>query len=265
MSSAGEHEAGVAARQDAVPGFSTERAQATSVLVLGAGGLGGQIVPGLAKKGYRLIRVADPDVVERSNLNRQLFGTADLYQPKALRLARNASRQAYLGSVCEGHFVGFFADTADALSEGIHIAVVGVDNNETRGLAARYFHAKGVPVVFLAVNDRADFGWVYVQQAGGPCLGCMFPDMVTTRSEREPCRATPAVLDILLTVCGPALYAVDSVVMERPRRWNFKTIGLVGGDPDAQGMVERRPSCSICSSTGRSEDQGPAGDHDDER
>ena len=46
--------------------------------------------------------------------------------------------------------------------------------------------------------------------------------------ERFPCPGTPAVADILQAVGSVAVYAVDTLLMKRPRSWNYRRISLSG-------------------------------------
>ena len=244
-----DHEAdGVADRQNRIAGFSTSLLASARILLIGAGGLGSAIATGLARKGVGALHLVDADVVEVSNLNRQHFFEADLYQPKALRLAHNAARQGFLGTKCIGHHVGFRPDTAEALSAGIDVAVVGVDNNLTRAVTSPFFRRRRVPVIFTAVNERADFGWVFVQEAEGACVACVFPRMAQADALKQSCTPSPAALDILLVVGGITLYAIDTLLMSRPRQWNYHAISLVGDGASCVDRVPPKLTCPLCGS-----------------
>lgn len=233
-------------RQDQLVGFSTETLLRSTVLVIGAGGLGGEIATGLSRKGFGRLIICDHDVVERSNLARQRFFAEDLYQSKALCLARNSARESCLGTECIGHAVQFDETTASTLSDGVDVAVVGVDNNRTRAVASCYFREHGLPVVFTAVNEASDFGWVFVQDVAGPCLNCIFPFIAESRYQREPCRDSPAALGILRLVSGAVLYAVGSLLMPQRRQWNYRDFNLVGDSPDCQDWASTRTGCPMC-------------------
>lgn len=242
-------EAGVADRQDRIPGFDTARLARARVLLVGCGGLNGNVAVGLARKGVGHLDLCDDDVVEVSNLNRQPFYYDDLYRSKALRLALNVGREGQLGTTCRGHFVRFSGESAEALAEGIDLAIVGVDNNLTRAFASQFFRARGIPAVFSAVSENSDYGWTFVGEPDGACIGCVFPRMAATTRTFQPCRASPAVANILLTMAGLILYAVDSLLMGLPRRWNLHTIHLVDGSPDCSTVVRPRPGCALCGET----------------
>jgi len=221
--------------------------------MIGAGGLGGEIVRGLARKGMGSVQISDHDVVEVSNLNRAHFYKCDLYEPKAICLAKNAAREGHLGGECVGHYVGFDEATAAVLADAVDVAVVGVDNNSTRAFAGRFFRSRRIPVVFTAINESSDYGWVFVQEASGPCVGCVFPRMAAALGRREPCRSSPAVLDVLRVVSGFVLYAVDSLILPRRRLWNFRDINLVGGSTDRAVTARVRPGCPLCGGGGKTD------------
>ena len=118
-----------------------------------------------------------------------------------------------------------------------------MDNNPARVAASRYFRPKGIPVIFTAVSRDADHGYVFVQERGGPCIGCVFPDM--TDDDRFPCPGTPAIADILQAVGALAVYAFDSLVMARPRRWNYRRISLSDRAMDGAMVVPIRQQCQM--------------------
>src|SRR6266404_3134611 len=91
-------------------------------------------------------------------------------------------------------------------------------------VASRYFRAKHIPVIFTAVSRDADHGYVFIEESDGPCIACLFPDMVN--DDRYPCPGTPAIADILQAVGALAAYAVDTVLMDRPRAWNYRRVSL---------------------------------------
>ena len=114
---------------------------------------------------------------------------------------------------------GFALRLEEAIASGLDlscdVAICGVDNNPARVAASRYFRRCGSPVIFTAVSRDGDHGYVFVQDREGPCIACMFPDMVN--DERHPCPGTPDIADILQAVGALAVYAVDTLLMDRPR------------------------------------------------
>ncbi|MDP2435374.1 MAG: ThiF family adenylyltransferase [archaeon] len=94
------------------------------ILVVGAGGLGCEVIKGLAGVGFRDVEVVDMDRVERSNLNRQfLFREEDVGRPKAEVAAEAVAARVGPEMRCVGHFcpleslpTGFFARFSLVLS-----------------------------------------------------------------------------------------------------------------------------------------------------
>lgn len=231
-------------RQQRLSDFDCASAKAARILLIGAGGLGSHIACGLARKGYGLIHIADHDRVELSNLGSQAFFQDDVYQPKAVRLARNAARQGFAGSRFVGHFTSFNEHTAERLARDVDVAIVGVDNNRTRRLASTILQQGGKSGIFVAVNEASDFGWCFVQEPSGPCIGCVFPRMA--ENVVQPCRVSPSTVNILYALGGFALHAADSLFMPRRRHWNFREVTLVGPSGDATYVVRRRMGCQLC-------------------
>ena len=236
----------VADRQDRLPGFSTARLRQSCVLLIGAGGLNGAVAGPLVRKGIGQLEICDGDRVELSNLNRQPYYASDLFEPKAHRLAANAAREGQQGTSVLGHFTPFTEQNAAFLSAEADVVVCGVDNNRTRAVASRILRQAGIPVIFCAVSETADYGWLFVQEPIGPCIGCVFPRIAAAEGERQPCRAVPAVADILHTMAGLVMYAIDSLLMERPRGWNFRSVHLVGTTTDIIDTVTSRAGCALC-------------------
>jgi len=236
---------GVEDRQVRLKGFNQQALAAAKVIMIGAGGLGGEIGEALVRKGVGTLSLFDFDVVDLSNLNRQLFGKNDLGKPKSHCLARTLSKFGFLGSVIEGYSLSF----QDALTSGVdmtgnvNVVVCGVDNNPCRIAVSRYYQEQKIPVVFTSVSVDASHGYTFVQEPGKACFACQFPKALN--DERYPC-GTPAVKDILKVVGGIVSYAVDSLLMDRLRTYNYKHCYLDGSVPGKDWVVPRRSDCPLC-------------------
>jgi molybdopterin/thiamine biosynthesis adenylyltransferase len=232
-------------RQSRIPGFDQEVFATSSVLCIGAGGIISNIAPTLVRKGIGKIVLFDDDIVEPSNLNRQRFYRKDIGTNKALALARNLQADC----IAATEICGYALRLEEAVARGINldcdVAICGVDNNPGRVAASRYFRSKSIPVIFTAVSHDADHGYVFVQDKSGPCIGCMFPDI--TNDDRYPCPGTPAIADILQAVGSLAVYAIDTLVMRRPRNWNYRRLSLSGSSDDGCASISERNECQMCS------------------
>ena len=150
----------------------TRLAQAT-VAVVGAGGLGCPALQYLAAAGVGCIRVIDSDIVERSNLQRQiLFTDGEVGQNKADVAAARLRAQNPLIQV-EAHPVRLTARNAAELLTGADVIVNGADNFPTRYLVSDASVLLGVPHVHGAVHRFE--GEVSVFLPGGPCYRCLHP------------------------------------------------------------------------------------------
>lgn len=231
-------------RQTKIPGFEQGVFSKSHVLCVGAGGIISMIAPTLVRKGIGRITLMDQDIVEVSNLNRQRFYLKDIGQNKALALAENLVPECIVETDIEGIPLRLEELIADGTDLSCDVAICGVDNNPARIAASRYFHTLGIPVIFTAVSANGDHGYVFVQDKGGPCIACLFPDMVN--DDRYPCPGTPTIADILQAVGSLAVYAVDTLLVKRRRTWNYRRINLSDGTLDATSNIPARQGCQLC-------------------
>jgi molybdopterin/thiamine biosynthesis adenylyltransferase len=241
----GQAVSGALERHSGVAGFCQAALGQARLLLVGAGGLISHIAPTAARKGIGQIALVDDDVVEANNLNRQFFYKRDIGSHKAVALARNLQREC----TARTRLIGLALRFEEAAERGVlpdsDVAVCGVDNNPCRTAASAYFRRQGVPVIFTAVSRDADHGYVFVQDCRGACIGCLFPDMVS--DERYPCPGTPAIADVLQAVGALTVYAIDSLLMTRPRSWNYRRISLADVSSEGAGCVAARPGCPLCA------------------
>jgi len=232
-------------RQEEIPGFDQSKLSHAVINLIGAGGLGGEIGEGLARKGIGYLNIFDDDIVELSNLNRQRFYEEDLGEKKAICLAKNLVKECIWKTIIIGYPYMFEEIVHLNLIPLCDLAICGVDSNASRKFISSYYYEKNIPVIFTAVSEDANHGYVFVQKPDKSCFGCAFPEAIET--DGEPCPGSPAVKDILKTVSGIILMAVDTILMkDRNREWNFKEIFLDGSAPDGNRIVERSENCLIC-------------------
>ena len=237
-------------RQERAPGFLQKRLSSATIGIIGAGGLGGEVAEGLVRKGVGTIWITDHDTVDPTNLNRQRFYRRDIGHNKAICLARNLRREGTSGTTIIAYPCTFQRAIQQGADLSADIIYCGVDNSATRLYVARYSLQHSIPVVFSAVDALARAGYVFVQEPEGACLACLFPHILT--DDRQPCPATPAVKDILKSVGGVALYAIDSLLMRRARAWNYFFLDLSGLTPPVVRRQSIRERCSLCGGkTGR--------------
>lgn len=234
-------------RQELITGFDQAKLTKASGVLIGAGGIGGEIGEGLCRKGVGNLRIFDHDVVDHTNLNRQHFFRWDIGQNKARCLAQNLASHCHAGTTLEGYPLSFEDAVALKIDLSAELVVCGVDNNEARVAVSEYYRHRAIPVIFIAVDLLAECGYVFVQESTSevPCFGCAFPRSVL--GSKAPC-FVPSSKDILKVTAGLCLYAVDSLLMDRKRNWNYRRIHLAGYAPDVLISIEKNPECPLCFS-----------------
>jgi molybdopterin-synthase adenylyltransferase len=242
-----EGEADAQDRFRRVPGTDLKAAGECRITVVGCGGLGSRAAPIFVRKGYGTIQLFDFDVVALPNLGPQNFYEEDLYQNKVFAAAKNLKREATANTLIEAYPLSL----QDALAQGVinkpDVLLILVDNNRTRIDGARKGLEWNIPVIYAGVGRDGTHGTVSVQEPGKACFGCFFPDAV--EGEGAPCPGVPTSIDILQILTAHVAYAVDSIVMQRPRRWNYRTCELSGIVSDSASMIERNPKCPLCGNS----------------
>ncbi len=146
------------------------------VLLIGAGGLGCPTGLYLAAAGVGTIGLVDADVVDKSNLQRQvLFGESMVGQPKV-----EAAKQRLLdlnpGVEIRAHNELLTSDNAMEILPQYDIIVNGCDNFPTRYLVNDAAVLVGRPVVDGSIFRFEGQATVYNPAAGGPCYRCQYPE-----------------------------------------------------------------------------------------
>ncbi len=138
----------------AISAAEQQRLRESHVLVAGCGGLGGYVIEYLARAGTGELTVADGDVFEPTNLNRQILALADtLGCDKALSAAERVRR---IDPELNVHAISAFitADNADALVRDKDLVVDALDSIGARLLLEDACARQGVPLIHGAVS-----GW----------------------------------------------------------------------------------------------------------
>jgi len=238
------------ARHLSIPEFGMEgqqRLKKARVLCIGAGGLGSPIALYLAAAGVGTLGLVDPDVVEESNLQRQiLFGTSDCGQAK---LDAAGTRLLDLNPQLnlERHAVPFMADNAMEIARGYDLIIDGTDNFPTRYLSNDVAVWLGIPNVYGSILRFEGQVSVFAPQLGGPCYRCMSP--VPPKPGLVPSCAEGGVLGVLPGIVG-TLQALEAIKL-------LTGIGepLIGKLLHFDGLtsrfrtfiLRRDPQCAVCS------------------
>ena len=145
------------ARHLNLPNFGVEaqlKLKNAKVLVIGAGGLGSPLLQYLAAAGVGHIGIVEFDVVDESNLQRQiLYKTSDLGKPKALAAKKRLEELNPLIHI-EVFQETFSRDNALELIKGFDIVADGTDNFPTRYLVNDACVLAGKPNVYASYDSR---------------------------------------------------------------------------------------------------------------
>jgi adenylyltransferase/sulfurtransferase len=157
-----------------VGGTGQAKLKAARVLIVGAGGLGSPLALYLAAAGVGVIGLVDGDVLDLSNLQRQIAHTTS--RIGALKVESAAVAMQALNPLVEVvcHAVRVEADNVHELIAGYDIICDGTDNFATRFLLADACVAAGKTLVSAAVLRFE--GQISTFKPGGPCYRCLYPE-----------------------------------------------------------------------------------------
>ncbi|MEQ8280402.1 MAG: molybdopterin-synthase adenylyltransferase MoeB [Deltaproteobacteria bacterium] len=147
------------------------------VLLVGAGGLGSPSAFYLAAAGIGHIGIVDPDVVDFSNLQRQiLHRDADAGVPKVDSAERAMKDLNPDIKVTKYQDLLTSQNIMQILDEGYQIVVDGCDNFQTRYLINDACVFRGIPNVHGSIFQFEGQASVFAPSLGGPCYRCLYPE-----------------------------------------------------------------------------------------
>jgi len=193
------------ARQMVLPevGFDgQERLRQSKVLVVGAGGLGSAALPYLAAAGVGTLGICEFDILNTSNLHRQiLYRYEDIGRPKS-SLATETLQALNPFIKINTHTVKLDPQNITSLLKQYDLIVDGTDNFTAKFLINDAAVALQKPVVFASVYQYEGQLWSYLPDQQSPCLRCLWPeeselDCVGTCTETGVLGVVPGVLGVL--------------------------------------------------------------------
>ena len=222
--------------------------QATAVIV-GLGALGTSSAGWLARAGVGRLRLIDRDLVEWSNLQRQvLFVESDARDgvPKAVAAARELGR-ANSEIALEVEVADLTAANIDRLCGGAAVVVDGTDNFETRFLINEWSVREAVPWIYGAAVGTYGLT-LSIQPGNSACLACVFES--APPPEQSPTCDTVGVLGPLTGAIG-ALQAAEALkfLAGRPAAASRSLTAIDLETGHLQRVeVERRAgeACTVC-------------------
>ena len=218
----------------------------TSVLCIGAGGLGSPITMYLAAAGIGKIGVLDFDVVDFSNLQRQIaHGTSDVGRPKT-ESARDTIKSINPNVEVVIHNERISAENALDIIRPYDIVVDGTDNFPTRYLTNDACVLLKKANVYGSIFRFEGQASVFAPHLGGPCYRCLYPEppppgMVPSCAEGGVLGVLPGIVgciqatEILKLALGKGSSLVGRLLLFNALDMKFRELKL-----------RRDPACPIC-------------------
>lgn len=218
------------------------------MLCVGAGGLGSPALTYLAAAGVGTLGIVDFDVVDESNLQRQVIhGQSDIGRPKATSAAESIREINPFVDVVT-HQTALTSENALQIFEGYDLVVDGTDNFSTRYLindAAVLSHKPCVWGSVFRFDGQAAVFWA----DHGPCYRCLYPEpppagTVPSCAEGGVLGATCAtvgsiqVAEAIKLITGVGEPLIGSLVVFDALEMSFRKI-----------TVRKDPTCAICGVT----------------
>ena len=219
---------------------------AARVLVIGAGGLGSPAAMYLAAAGVGTIGIVDDDVVDLSNLQRQIIhGTGNVGMPKVESAAETVTSINPDVTVKPYHIRVSAGNIAELIA-GYDVIVDAADNFSTKFLINDACVLAGKPYIYGGALRFEGQLMTYVP-GRGPCYRCIFRDMPAA-GEVPSCKEA-GVLGAVVGVIG-SMQAVEAVKLilgvGKPLTARLMTFDALAMTCRAVSLPEREPDCPVC-------------------
>jgi sulfur-carrier protein adenylyltransferase/sulfurtransferase len=223
-----------------------KKIKATSVLCIGAGGLGSPIAMYLAAAGIGKLGIVDFDTVDYSNLQRQILHTdADVGRPKS-QSAKETIQGLNPNVEVVLHNTRITSENALDLIRPYDIVVDGTDNFPTRYLTNDACVLLKKPNVYGSIFRFEGQASVFAPHLGGPCYRCLYPEppppgMVPSCAEGGVLGVLPGIIgciqatEILKLAIGRGGSLVGRLLLFNALDMKFRELKL-----------RRDPECPIC-------------------
>ena len=240
-----------------------EKLKNSSVLLVGAGGLGSPAATYLAAAGVGRIGLVDFDTVEASNLQRQiLYGTSDVGRPK-LEAASEHLNDLNPHVDIERHEVRLTSANALDIIDDYDVVADGTDNFPTRYLVNDACVMTGTPNVYASIFRFEGQVSVFATE-DGPCYRCLYeepppPGLVPSCAEGGVLGILPGFIGTLQATEVIKLLAdigeplIGRLLMVDALEMNFRTLNVpknpdcpvCGEDPSVTELIDYEEFCGI--------------------
>jgi molybdopterin/thiamine biosynthesis adenylyltransferase/rhodanese-related sulfurtransferase len=218
----------------------------SKVLLIGAGGLGSPAGLYLAAAGVGTLGIIDADIVDSSNLQRQILHTVDRIGTPKVDSAEATIRALNPDVAVVKYATRLTSENVLDVITGYDVIVDGTDNFPTRYLLNDASLVAGIPVVHGSIYQFEGSVTVY-KPHDGPCYRCQYPE--PPPPELAPSCAEGGVLGVLPGVIG-TLQATEAVklllgigepLVGRQLRYDALAMEFV------ELKMRRDPECPVCS------------------
>jgi molybdopterin/thiamine biosynthesis adenylyltransferase len=212
------------------------------VLVVGVGGLGCPAAMALARSGIGVLGLCDDDIVEESNLHRQiLFDRTQVGMPK-LDAAERKLRELAPDVTLRLHRSRLLPDNAVEMVKQYDVVLEGSDNFATKFLAADACALAGVPVV-----HGAAIRWIgtclAVGSEGRPCYRCLFEDLP---DDGAPNCAEAGVMGPVVGMIAALQTDLALAMIDGERVAGELAVFDGRADVLRRHWISPRPDCALC-------------------
>ena len=233
-----------------IGGPGQKRLKEARVLVIGAGGLGSPALQYLAAAGVGSIGVIDDDVVDNSNLQRQVIHIDDrIGMPKVFSAEIAMQAQNPFVTIRPYHRK-LTAEIARELFADYDVILDGTDDVDTRYLVNETAVQLGLPLISAAISQWEGQISIFDPTRGAPCYACVFPEPAA--AGLAPSCAEGGVLGPLPGVVG-SMMAAEAVKLiagaGEPLLGRMMIYDALYGDVRTIN-TKRREDCGVCGKTG---------------
>lgn len=219
--------------------------KAARVLTIGAGGLGAPVGLYLAAAGVGTIGIVDFDVVDFTNLQRQVIhSTADVGRPKLIS-ATESIRAINPGVEVVGYETKLDSSNALEIFRGYDLVIDGTDNFPTRYLVNDACVLSGIPNIYASIY-RFEGQASVLALPDGPCYRCWYPEppppgLVPSCAEGGVLGVLPGLMGLIQAteavklICGIGEPLKNRVLLFDALQMRFRELKL-----------RQNPECPIC-------------------
>jgi molybdopterin/thiamine biosynthesis adenylyltransferase/rhodanese-related sulfurtransferase len=218
----------------------------SKVLLLGAGGLGSPAALYLGAAGVGTLGVIDMDVVDASNLQRQILHNLDRIGDRKVDSAKKTIALLNPDVNVVTYDTRLGADNIMDIIDGYDVIVDGTDNFPTRYLVNDASLLKKIPVIYGAIF-RFEGQVSVFKPYEGPCYRCMLP--IPPPADQAPSCAEAGVLGVLPGIIGSlqAMEAIKQLLdLGDPLVGKLLAYDALEDQPFRKFKLRRDPECPAC-------------------